>query len=268
MARLINDFFEQRQKLVKEIEERIEAEKKLMVTEEDLKHSLNEKEVLIKEIHHRVKNNLQIIISLIRIQTGKIDDPVMIGHLNTTLNRIKSISLVHELLYRSGDLSRIDLNTYISQFTASLKEIYLSSSRRISIEVSVNDIFLGVEKAIPCGVIINELVTNSLKHAFSGQNCGVIKISMERSDGLITLKVSDNGIGIRKDFDIEDSGSLGMFLLQSLSKQIDAEFEIESENGTTVTLRFNEEHTSSIKPKNVIKAAIPIIYRNKAVLVN
>ncbi|MEO8512646.1 MAG: histidine kinase dimerization/phosphoacceptor domain -containing protein [Ignavibacteria bacterium] len=251
MARLINDFFDQKQKLVKEIEERTEAEGKLRISEEELKHSLTEKEVLLKEVHHRVKNNLQIIISLIRLQTGKLNDENTIQHLNTTLNRIKSIAFVHEMLYRSDDLSRIDFNKYITQFTGSLQDIYSGSSRGIKLEISVSDIFLSVEKAVPCGVIINELVTNSIKHAFKGDTGGTIKISMEICGDLYILKVSDNGIGLSKNFDIDESGSLGMFLLKSLSRQIDAELEIESKNGTTVSLRFSEEGRPLPEPKKI-----------------
>jgi two-component sensor histidine kinase len=241
MAKLVNEFFVQREKLLKEIEVRTEAEGRLLVSEEELKHSLNEKVILLKEVHHRVKNNLQIIISLIRLQSNKITNNITLQHLNATLNRIKSIAFVHEMLYRSTDLSKIDFNVYISKFAYSLKDIYISSAQDIKLDINVKDIFLGVDKAVPCGIIINELVTNSIKHAFNGSQKGIINISMEKTDGVCVLRIADNGVGICKDFDLSQTDSLGMYLVTSLANQLNAELEIESNNGTVFTLKFHEE---------------------------
>lgn len=241
MAKLVNEFFIQKQKLLKEIEVRAETEGKLRLSEEGLKHSLNEKVILLKEVHHRVKNNLQIIISLIRLQTNSLKDNVTIQHLNATLNRIKSIAFVHEMLYRSSDLSKIDFSAYISKFTYSLKDIYANSSQDIKLEINVKDVFLGVEKAVPCGVIINELVTNSIKHAFNGSQNGIINISMGKTGETYTLRVADNGIGLSNNFDINQTNSLGMYLVTSLAGQINAELDIERNNGTVFTLKFPEE---------------------------
>ena len=189
----------------------------------------------------RVKNNLQIIISLIRLQSNKITNNTTLQHLNTTLNRIKSIAFVHEMLYRSTDLSKIDFNNYISKFAYSLKDIYASSAQDIKLEINVKDIFLGVDKAVPCGIIINELVTNSIKHAFKGSPKGIINISMEITDGMCVLRIADNGVGICKDFDLSQTDSLGMYLVTSLASQLNAELDIESNNGTVFTLKFREE---------------------------
>lgn len=241
MARLVNEFFVQKQKLLDEIEVRAEAERKAHHSENELKRSLKEKEVLLKEIHHRVKNNLQIIISLIRLQTNRLTDKETIRHLHTSLNRIKSIALVHEMLYRSHDLSKIDFNEYIRKITLSLRAIYSNDMRDVKIEVSADDIFLGVESAVPCAVIINELVTNSIKHAFNGAASGKIEISMKKAGGLYTLRVADNGMGISDSININETNSLGMHLITSLSDQLDAESSLQRDNGTVFTLKFQEE---------------------------
>lgn len=238
MARMVNEFFIQKDKLVAEIEVRTEAEMKIRISEEKLRSSLREKEVLIKEVHHRVKNNLQIIISLIRLQVNRIQDENITGHLNKILNRIRSISLVHEMLYRSPDLSRINFNDYICRITDSLRTIYADESRDLKIEVYAEDILLGVDAAVPCAVIINELVTNSIKHAFIGSKSGIINISMIKDCKNYLLKVSDNGVGISGDMKIDETKSLGMHLVSTLADQLDAKLKIEREKGTAFILEI------------------------------
>jgi len=238
MAKLIYDFFEQKQALLNEIQDRIDAEYNMKISEEKLKGTIAEKEVLIKEVHHRVKNNLQIIISLIRLQASKVSDENLNSHLNETLNRIKSIALVHEMLYRSDDLSRIEFREYIDKITNSLRTIYSDKTRGININVCSDKVLFTVDKAVPCAIIINELVTNSIKHAFKKTKSGDITINMNRQKGFYTMKISDNGSGIGKDFNFEENDSLGMNLVSSLADQLDAKVSIENGIGTTFNFRF------------------------------
>lgn len=238
LAKMINDFFEQKKILLNEIQERIDAELKIKISEEKLKGSLQEKEVLLKEVHHRVKNNLQIIISLIRLQANKVSDEALNSHLNETLNRIKSIAIVHEMLYRSEDLSHIEFREYINKITDSLKTIYADKTKGLNIKVYSDDVYFTVDKAVPCAIIINELVTNSIKHAFNHTHEGVISVSMNRENGYYSMKIADNGSGLEHDFRFQHSDSLGMNLVSSLADQLDAEVNIENHVGTAFCFRF------------------------------
>lgn len=228
----------QKQRLITEIQERIDTEYKMRLAEERLKGSLKEKEVLIKEVHHRVKNNLQIIISLIRLQTSSSEDKNKIIYLSDILNRIKSIALVHELLYRSKDLSKIDMNEYLNKIVDSLKVVYNEKSEKIDYLINTNNIFLTIDKAVPCAIIINELITNSIKHAFNYTASGIVSVSFEYFDQYIKLKISDNGVGLSDNFDIHRVNSLGMVLISSLAEQLDASLNILSDNGTTFEFKF------------------------------
>jgi two-component sensor histidine kinase len=239
MSRLVNEFFLQKNKLLKEVNERTEAENKARISEIELRNSLNEKVILLKEVHHRVKNNLQIIVSLIRLQSETTKDPDITGHLHTILSRIRSIAFVHEMLYRSADLGSIDFNEYLRKFTITLKDIYAGSDQDIEIDVDAEGIRLGVDLAVPCGIIINELVTNSIKHAFKKGSCGVIKVSMKESEGVYTLKVSDNGESDPDLLKMKSPASLGMYLVTSLADQLEARLDISPGKCTAFTLTFS-----------------------------
>lgn len=238
LAKMINDFFEQKQILLNEIQERIDAELKIKISEEKLKGSVQEKEVLIKEVHHRVKNNLQIIISLIRLQASKVSDENLNSHLNETLNRIKSIALVHEMLYRSEDLSHIEFREYINKITESLRTIYADRTKGVNINIDSDDVYITVDKAVPCAIIINELVTNSIKHAFNETHTGDISISMNRQNGYYSMNIEDNGSGLKHDFNFQNTDSLGLNLVSSLADQLDAEVNIENHLGASFSFRF------------------------------
>lgn len=238
LAKLINEFFEQKQLLLNEIKERIDAEVKMKLSEAKLKESLLEKEVLIKEVHHRVKNNLQIIISLIRLQASKVSNDDLHSHLNETLNRIKSIALVHEMLYRSDDLSHIEFKEYLNKMTESLKTIYADKTKGVNINVSSDNVYFTVDKAVPCAIIINELVTNSIKHAFKKTDSGDINISLGMHHGYYDMNISDTGSGLKDDFLLHKSSSLGMTLVDSLADQLDAEVSIDNSKGTAFNFHF------------------------------
>lgn len=238
MSRLVNEFFSQKELLLKEISERIEVEDRARETEIELRHSLNEKVILLKEVHHRVKNNLQVIISLIRLQADTLGNKASAAHLNSILSRIRSIAFVHELLYRSQDLGRIDFEEYIRKFTISLIDMYGGSSQRIELKIDVKDILIGVDLAVPCGIIINELVTNSMKHAFNDNSKGTISIAMKSENGKYILTVSDSGTSDPENLKLKNPASLGMYLVTSLAEQLEAELDIKAGKNTTFTFKF------------------------------
>ncbi|MEW6328336.1 MAG: histidine kinase dimerization/phosphoacceptor domain -containing protein [Thermodesulfobacteriota bacterium] len=209
--------------------------------EEQIKTSLREKEVLLKEIHHRVKNNLQVISSLLRLQSQYVQDKGDVEIFKESQNRIKSMALVHEKLYQSKDLASINFHEYASLLINGLFRSYGVNADRIALKMNVDDIMLGVDVAIPCGLIINELVSNSLKYAFPDDKEGEIKITLRTSDeGAMELTVADNGIGLPADINLRNSESLGLKLVTILTDQIDGELEMDRSKGTRFRIKFKE----------------------------
>lgn len=209
-------------------------------TEEQIRKSLREKEVLLREIHHRVKNNMQVISSLLNLQSRYIKDKQMLEMLKDNQNRIKAMSLIHEKLYQSRDLTSIDFKKYIKTLTGDLFRSYRVRSGRINLKIDVEDVLLGVEPAIPCGLIINELITNALKHAFPEGREGEIKV-MIRSIGKdkTELAVSDDGIGMPKDLDLTSPTTLGLQLITMLAEdQLHGKIKLDRSQGTKIQIRF------------------------------
>jgi len=211
-------------------------------SEEHLKESLKEKEILLKEVHHRVKNNMQVISSLLMLQEDLSEDKKIIETLKDSQNRISSMALIHERLYRSGTLSKIDLKEYIDDLVSGLFQSYGVSESRVALNINVENVLLGIDSAIPCGLIINELVSNSLKHAFLGAKSGEIKIFLRLTDeNMIELVVGDNGIGIPEDMDIRKTKSLGLYLVTLLvENQLHGEITLNQEKGTEFQIKFRE----------------------------
>ncbi|MEJ1933570.1 histidine kinase dimerization/phosphoacceptor domain -containing protein, partial [Nostoc sp. NIES-2111] len=208
-------------------------------TEEKIKFSLKEKEVLLKEIHHRVKNNLGIVSSLLQMQSRRTQDHQASTILRDSQNRIASIALVHEKLYRSDDLANIDFAQYIPDLTTHLFDSYNVSSNCIRLNTQVEDVSLDIETAIPCGLIINELVSNALKYAFSDNLGGEIQVKLyQEKDQTLTLIVQDNGIGLPAEFDSKKAKTLGLTLVQGLVKQLRGQLEIQSQAGTEFKISF------------------------------
>lgn len=210
--------------------------------EEQLKASLKEKEVLLKEIHHRVKNNLQIISSLLKLQSAYIKEQQAVDMFKDSQNRIRSMALIHEKLYQSKDLSKIDFAEYIRDLTFNLLRSYKTSSQIISLQTTVNDIWLNIDTAIPCGLIINELVSNSLKHAFTTSNReNQISINLNSDeDKKFVLIVSDNGSGFPEKLDFRNTESLGLELVCTLTEQLEGTIELDSSTGTSFKITFSE----------------------------
>lgn len=209
--------------------------------EAQIKASLQEKEVLLKEIHHRVKNNLQIISSLLNLQSGYIEDPKILGILKASENRVISMALVHEQLYLSKDLAQIDSATYIKDLASNLFNSYNINIDAVELKVNVNRIHLSVDTAITCGLIINELISNALKYAFPLGQAGEIRINFEPDEqGQIILSISDNGIGLPEEFDLQNTESLGLQIVAALTNQLQGDIELNQNDGTEFKIKFSE----------------------------
>lgn len=206
--------------------------------ENQLKSSLEEKEVLLQEIHHRVKNNMQIISSLLNLQSRYLNDEEAVNVLKESQNRVKSMTIVHEELYRSQDLSKIDFAEYIQRLLSGLFSSYGVNPEFIKPKVNVENIFIDIDTAVPCGLIINELVSNSLKHAFLSGQKGEISVRFYLNDKKYTLIVEDNGIGFPKNIDFKNINTLGLQLVSTLVKQLSGEIELHKNKGSTFKIIF------------------------------
>ena len=205
-----------------------------------LKKSLKEKEMLLKEIHHRVKNNLMIISSLLSLQSDYIKDKASKNIFIESQNRARSMALIHEKLYQSTDLKSINFGDYIRNLTSELFYTYRVGKVKVELVYNIEDLNLDVNTAIPLGLIANELITNSLKYAFLDGNDGIVNIEFRKEDHNYLFIIKDNGVGLPEGFDFKNSDSLGLQLVNSLSEQIDAEIELNTDNGTEFKIKFKE----------------------------
>ena len=209
--------------------------------EETIRASLQEKEVMLKEIHHRVKNNMQIVSSLLNLQLGHLHDESARRLFIESQNRIASMALIHEKLYQSGDLSRIAFGEYLRDLTDNLLSAFGASARGISFELKISYVQLGIDTAIPCGLIVNEIVSNSFKHGFPNGGPGRIAIELDRAgDDQLRLVIRDNGRGIPADFDVRQTRSLGMQLVKTLVRQLRGTLEIVPGSGAAFVLTLRE----------------------------
>ena len=207
--------------------------------EDRIKASLAEKEVFLQEIHHRVKNNLQVISSLLKLQSRYIQDSSVTEMLKESQNRVRSMALVHEQLYHSKDLSNIDFAEYIQNLAHNLFQAYEVNAAGIKLQTNIAPCSLNVDTAVPCGLIVNELLTNSLKYAFCSKNKGKIKIDFHLdNNGVCVLVVSDNGVGFPKDVDYRNGRTLGLRLVGSLVKQIRGKIVLLETAGTVFKIAF------------------------------
>ena len=199
-----------------------------------------EKEVLLREIHHRVKNNMQVISSLLKMQSGSIEDKRSVEMLKENQARIRAMALVHESLYKSKDLANIDFNEYIKYLAQTLFRSYGVNREKISLKLNLERVMLKIDKAIPCGLIVNELILNSLKHAFADGDKGEIQVSLLLiNDNETELTVSDNGIGVPEGIDFNNSESFGLKLVNILTDQIDGKLYLDQSKGTKFQIRFS-----------------------------
>lgn len=200
--------------------------------------SLKEKEVLLHEIHHRVKNNLQIIYSLLFLQSEYFNDPQTLNAFKESQSRVFSMALVHDKLYESKNLSFIDFREYLISLTKSLFQSYKPIDKKIELNILAEKVFLDFDSAVPVGLIINELVSNSLKHAFEYMNEGSIEIRFEKNQSNFLFSLKDNGKGLPQDFSTLDCKSLGLKLVMLLAKQLNGQIEIKQKNGVEIILTF------------------------------
>lgn len=222
--------------IIRDITERKHAQQRIL-------DSLKEKEVLLREVHHRVKNNLQVITSLLNLQAGYIVDPRASAMLRESQNRIRCMSMIHESLYQADDLTRIDFAAYVRKLGANLQRFY-GGSGLLRFHYEVPPISLSMDTAIPCGLILHELVSNCCKHAYPGGAGGAIVISVqETSDGRVQLVVEDHGVGLPADLNLEKTDSLGLRLVRALTGQLAGTIEFcPQQRGTKVALLFSNRH--------------------------
>jgi len=210
--------------------------------EEKLEKALEEKNTLMKEIYHRTKNNLMVISSLLSLQSRYIKDENIQSIFKESQNRAKSMAMVHEKLYRSGDLKHLDFAEYIVNLSNDLYDTYTLDKNLIKLVLNIEEVTLNVDISIPLALILNELLTNSLKHAFTDGKGGEIRVELKKYNKNYQLSVSDNGIGFPKDLDYHDTDTLGMLIVNSLTDQIDGELNLERNHGTKFTITFNDKN--------------------------
>jgi PAS domain S-box-containing protein len=208
--------------------------------EEQMKASIKEKEILLQEVHHRVKNNLQVISSILNLQSAYVRDENSLNILRESQNRIKSMSFIHEALYQTKDFSGIEFSGYILTITNNLIHSYSVRSSLVKLHTRFLPVFLSLDQAIPCGLIVNELISNALKYAFPEGHGGTVYLEIEEKQGQVRLLIGDDGIGLPEGFDWEKSESLGLQLVYTLIDQLDATIHVESSKGTKYLITFEK----------------------------
>jgi two-component sensor histidine kinase len=212
--------------------------------ERQIRDSLREKEILLQEVHHRVKNNLQVISSILNLQSSYVKDPNTLNILRESQNRIKSMSFIHESLYQTTDFSYIDFSDYILSLAKNLVHSYSINLGSVRLETAFEKVYLNLDQAIPCGLIVNELVSNALKYAFPDNQKGVLQLGIRETNHKITLKVKDGGVGVPEEFDIEKGDTLGLQLVFTLVEQLDGEVAFKSKpgKGTEYLITFDKQN--------------------------
>ena len=208
-------------------------------SEKRIQDALQQKDLLLREVHHRVKNNLQVIHSLLDLQALKSKDTELVGMLRDSQNRVRSMSLIHQTLYQSQNFAQVDFQRFLGELLPRLTEAYASMSNQVRITINAHDVKLPINEAIPCGLIVNELVSNALKHGFPGQQTGHVEVNIrEHEDNWVELSISDDGEGIPQDLDIARTDSLGLQLVNLLAQQLHGQLDIRRAKPTRFSLRF------------------------------
>lgn len=222
---------------------RLEAQQKEINQQNiSLQHLVSEKEWLLKEIHHRVKNNLQIVMSLLNSQSAYLQNDAALNAIRHSQHRVQAISLIHKKLYQSDDVGMVAMPLYIHELTEYLKDCF-DTSQNILFDLQVADIKMDVSQAVPLGLILNEAITNSIKYAFPGKRDGAISIKLEKhAGGRTLLTIADNGVGLPPDFDHLQCSSLGMSLMQGLTEDLGGRFSIRNRAGASISIAFDHEH--------------------------
>jgi PAS domain S-box-containing protein len=214
------------------------TEKKL--AEDRIKSSLREKEVLLKEVHHRVKNNLQVISSILNLQSSYVKDPNTLEMLRESQDRIKSMSFIHESLYQAKDFSKINFGEYIINLSKNLLHSYRVYESQVTLGIEADTVFVNLDYAIPCGLVINELVSNAFKYAFPDGRAGRVVIRMIEEDQDIVIEIEDNGVGLPASIDYRNTESLGLQLVCTLVDQLNGQIKLDQENGSKFRIWFKK----------------------------
>lgn len=209
-------------------------------TQLEITKSLQEKEVLLKEVHHRVKNNLQVISSILNLQSSYVKDENTLEILRESQNRVKSMSFIHESLYRSKDFSQVNFSDYLNNLINNVVHTFLLPDKDVMLKIDLGAVNLNLDQAIPCGLILNELLTNAMKYAFVNIEDPELYIRLEEKDNMVYIYIEDNGIGLPEDFKIDESDSLGLQLVQTLTDQLDGTLNFKTQEGTKYLLTFEK----------------------------
>lgn len=208
--------------------------------EKELLESLKEKEILLKEVHHRVKNNLQVISSILNLQSSYVKDENTLTILRESQNRIKSMSFIHESLYQNKDFSNVNFSAYLKKLVKNLVQSYQLENNNILLNLDLQSISLNLDQSIPCGLIVNELVSNAIKYAYPLNVKGLLSIELKEVNSIISVIVADNGVGLPEGFSIQETQTLGLQLVDSLVHQLDAELKVDVKKGTKYTITFTK----------------------------
>ncbi len=237
--KILEQQVEERTNDLKRQKEKAEQDRETIAAQnETIQQSLKERETLLREIHHRVKNNLQIIANLLYLQSGKFDDDKIRNVLEEGQGRVRSMSLIHQKLYENEDLKSIPFGEYIMELVSEIKASFGENAAKVQVQIKADEAYFDVESAVPLGLIINELTTNTFKYAFQGRDEGEFNIYLTKEAGQYQLHVSDNGVGLPAEIDIRRSRSLGLRLVRILSDQLEGEYNFDNTEGTNFTLTF------------------------------
>ncbi|HOV15512.1 MAG TPA: histidine kinase dimerization/phosphoacceptor domain -containing protein, partial [Spirochaetota bacterium] len=213
----------------------------IKTSEQRIKEALSEKEALLRELYHRTKNNMNVIISFLKLQSNRIDDKKTVEILNDAILRIYAMSLVHQKLYSSKNLSKIILKDYIEELVKQISFYFNVISGKVKTVYDIDDVEVVIDVAIPLGMVINEMITNSLKYAFNNMDSGIISIKIKKeTDENIIIEISDNGVGLAHDFDIKNSNTLGLSIIFNIiESQLNGTISYKNENGLKYTIQIN-----------------------------
>jgi len=215
------------------------TERKIM--EEQLEKALEDKDILMKEIHHRVKNNLMIMASLLNMQSRYIEDEVARDIFKDSQSRAKTMALIHEKLYQSKELKKLDVQDYMESLARDIYQVYIKDPHRIQLKIEVESHMMDINTVMPLGLILNELLTNTFKYAFPKDSEGIVEVKFSKKENsTFLLEVIDDGVGLPSDFNKKRTDSLGMRLIHSLTEQIKGVIEIRSNQGTQISVKFQE----------------------------
>jgi len=234
--------------VIVDIDDQKLAEIRIQESERQMQRSLTEKETMLKEIHHRVKNNLQVISSLLRMQAQVLHDQAASASLRESQQRIQSIALIHERLYGEGQMDQIDFGDYTKTLVNELFQAYTGLASNVTIRLNVSPVFLSANQAVPCGLILNELVTNAFKYAYPDGRKGEISVDLhETAPGFVMLTVSDEGVGLKAGLDWKNTASMGLPIIDILTKQIGGKLTVRPQPGASFTVEFQKE-VKSVAP--------------------